>query len=239
MISCDLVGRLGNQCFQIATTIAHAKRINTTYCIPRRTMDPRVWPTYFNHFPYCKSWIGQTYPEPTFSYTPIVPLNYIKLHGYFQSEKYFIDYRDEILKSFLINRQVWSINLNTVAIHVRRGDYLQYSNKHPVLPIEYYKEAIKYFDGCKFVIFSDDIEWCKNNFRNGHYSFNEEKDSLQAMFQMSDCEHQIIANSSFSWWGAWLNQINSKIVIAPSIWFGPGNSHLDTTDLIPDSWIRI
>ena len=131
-----------------------------------------------------------------------------------------------------------------ISIHVRRDDYL--SSKYVsgfggICTIEYYNKAVERIKeeviDPVFYIFSDDINWCRENLKLEQGVFidwNTGKESWQDMFLMSQCKHNIIANSSFSWWGAWLNSNSEKIVIAPRIWW---NGLKD--DVVPDSWIRI
>lgn len=239
MIQVRLYGRLGNQMFQIATCIATALRNKTDYSIPQKSVNPKEWKTYFTQFPRRIPSGGRIWREPTHGYTPIPNERSIILDGYFQSEKYFKEYREQLLQMFGFK---WIPIARTVSIHVRRGDYLQLQDKHPVVTEKYLIEAMNYFKEKgynEFMFFSDDIKWCKEKFPNNQYSegLGEKAD----MELMSCCEHHIIANSSFSWWGAWLNQNPNKIVVCPSknSWFGINNKHLDTKDLIPESWVQI
>ena len=133
---------------------------------------------------------------------------------------------------------------NSVSIHVRRGDYLMEIG-WDTCNLEYYNKAIKYIEQilphCTFYVFSDDILWCMKNLTN-KYNFiyvdwNKGNDSWQDMYLMSQCKNNIIANSTFSWWGAWLNNNPQKIVITPSIWFNDRNPN--DCDIIPDNWIKI
>lgn len=246
MVTCELIGRLGNQLFQIATTIATALRNETNYKIPPRSLDSRIWPTYFTHLPMfgMRDRVSIRYTEPSFAYTPIPFTNNMMLSGYFQSEKYFKDCREEIIKTFGLP---WRSNKGVVAIHVRRGDYLRFQDKHPVVTMEYLMGAINYFKALgyqDFRVFSDDIKWCKENLHNVNglqFMFSEGNNEIQDLQEMSYCEHQIIANSSYSWWGAFLNRNPDKVVITPheDNWFGISNKHLNVSDLIPKKWIRI
>lgn len=177
------------------------------------------------------------------------------ISGYFQNEKYFKSISDEIIKDFSFpafsddrNVQISEKmrKTNSVSIHVRRGDYCGNSLLEGIATTDYYKNAIDYIvkhvENSVFFIFSDDIEWCKQNLniQNEHYfiNWNKGSKSFRDMQLMSLCKHNIIPNSSFSWWGAWLNQNKEKIVIAPSKWVND-NSGLDFSDIIPSSWIRI
>ena len=159
--------------------------------------------------------------------------------GYWQNYKYFIEYKDEILEAFRfkmpINEQSKLLaeelknKSNAISLHVRRGDYLKAKNYAGLCGLEYYKKAITHIlantQSPSFYIFSDDIEWCKENISpllgNNEYKyidFNRGCDSPLDMMLMSLCHHNIIANSSFSWWGAFLNNHNDKIVCAPEKW---------------------
>lgn len=169
--------------------------------------------------------------------------------GFFQSEKYFIDVKRQIQDSFdtdVIDLSKYEINFERVcSIHIRRGDYLKFSDNHPLMTREYYINAVKILSKKidHVLVFSDDVDWCKNNFSKNDFNKNvvyskESKDYLEISL-MSKCAHNVIANSSFSWWGAWLNKNSDKVVIAPKTWFGKNLEHLTTDDLIPQDWIKI
>lgn len=178
------------------------------------------------------------------------------LSGYWQSEKYFLDYAKQIRKDFTFMRSMNVKNTrlvnqisqeNAVSLHVRRGDYVnnpKTTATHGVCSLDYYRDAISYIadnvSQPKFYIFSDDMDWVKSNlkmeFSHQYVDYNKGAESYNDMRLMSLCKHNIIANSSFSWWGAWLNGNPHKIVIAPKNWFSVSS---DTTDLIPNSWVRL
>jgi len=132
------------------------------------------------------------------------------------------------------------LNKDTVSIHVRRGDYTNLQHIHPLQSIEYYENAYNIIDdkSINVLVFSDDIEWCKNNIKFENITYIEGETNIVDMYIMSLCTHNIIANSSFSWWGAWLNNNKNKKVIAPINWFG-SQSNLYTGDIIPKKWIII
>lgn len=169
------------------------------------------------------------------------------LEGYFQTEKYFkhieLNVRNEfVFKNEIINEclKIKKKYTDIVSIHFRRGDYLGDADKFPPLNLEYYQKAINLFDDKEytFFVFSDDIDWCKNVFGDDEkIVYIEGNNQFVDMCMMSMCNHNIIANSTFSWWGAWLNSNPNKKVIGPSNWFGPGLSHLNTKDIIPENWI--
>jgi hypothetical protein len=194
------------------------------------------------------------FKEPHYHYTnKILDIpKHSLLNGYWQSELYFKDYTQEIRKIFNFSKQLDKKNSlvaneinqnNSISIHVRRGDYLLKANhNHNVDLKEYYLTAIEktsiLFDNPKYFIFTDDPLWVAKNFTL-NYSFtvvdiNRGKDSFYDMHLMSLCKCNIIANSSFSWWGAWLNNKKDKIIYAPKNWFK--NKSIYTDDLIPNSW---
>ena len=180
----------------------------------------------------------------------------IYLDGYWQSEKYFHEYSDKIRADFTFKLPFLAQNseiaqlvsqANAISLHVRRGDYAnnpKTTAMHGLCSIEYYRAAIGYIaervQQPHFFIFSDDIAWVKNNLRidfpHQYINHNHGLESYNDMRLMSLCEHNIIANSSFSWWGAWLNQNAEKIVVAPKKWFA---SQKDARDLLPQSWVRL
>jgi hypothetical protein len=252
MVTTKLYGRCGNQMFQIAATIGYACANQMDWVIPNTTINPAAFPTYF---PDIRARFGKqvindeersepffVYKEPTHAFSPIPKKINIQLDGYFQSEKYFRLHRDEVVKAFNIpylqREDGWC------SVHVRRGDYVNLPEHHPLVSMEWYEHALRLMDVGRYMIFSDDIAWCKEHFtaeRFPHMTFRfvEGGTEIQDLQRMSQCEHNIIANSSFSWWAAWLNPNLSKIVIAPAMWFGEKNAHLDTKDLLPSSWIKL
>ena len=178
--------------------------------------------------------------------------------GYWQSENYFIEFKDIIiseLRNFnLLNQKSQTVLnklkliKNTVSIHFRRGDYISNNETnayHGTCSLDYYFEAIKriqnQIENPYFFIFSDDKMYIKEIFKNHtNYSIIENiPTDYEELVIMSACDHHIIANSSFSWWGAWLNPSKNKIVIAPKKWFSNETMQLQTENLIPKSWIKI
>ena len=178
------------------------------------------------------------------------------LNGFWQSEQYFREYEPVIRKELTLKNSIVShlsaINheINStpaVAVHVRRGDYLRpnFLARHGVMPVAYYQQAIRLltekFGSIHCYFFSDDIEWVKNEmfvtcphtFVSGHHT----KEAIEDFYLMSRCRHHIIANSSFSWWTAWLADHPEKMVIAPRNWFQGFKA--DTKDLLPSNWIRL
>ncbi len=181
----------------------------------------------------------------------------VYLDGYWQSEKYFLDIENIIRKEFSVVKPLTSTsqdlaerikNCESVSLHVRRGDYVsdpKTNSMHGVCGVDYYRNAIdlireKIETPC-FFIFSDDSEWAcfniKPNAPTIYVRHNDYSRDYEDIFLMSMCKHHIIANSSFSWWGAWLNENPEKIVIAPKKWFNSKN--MDTKDLLPDKWQKL
>jgi hypothetical protein len=178
------------------------------------------------------------------------------LSGYWQSQKYFIEIEDIIRNDFKFRKNIegrnslWLEkirNSNSISLHIRRSDYVNnmFHDIHGTCSLNYYNEAIQYIINSVqypyFFIFSDDVEWARNNLKIEHpceFIFgNTGKSSFIDMRLMSMCKHNIIANSSFSWWGAWLNPNPDKIIVAPKKWLI--DSSVNTKDLIPFNWIRI
>jgi hypothetical protein len=187
------------------------------------------------------------------------PPDNTSLYGYFQSEKYFNPLRHTILEEFTVKAPLspYSTSIektiqtagDTASIHIRRGDYITDSKAHKfhgICGLDYYEEAISLleskFKEMHYFIFSDDIEWVKNNLslKNATYiENNPSKIPHEDIYLMSLCHHNIIANSSFSWWGAWLNQNSKKMVIAPKRWFADDKMAQQSHDIVPESWSRI
>jgi len=200
--------------------------------------------------------IERTIRERSFNYDHdlSIPMDGAIYIGYFQSHKYFLDIRDALLELFKprllseeLNQSLLDLKKNSVSIHVRRGDYVTNSKSnsfHGLCSLEYYHEGISFIlekiDDPTFYVFSDDIDWVKENLKlkHSHKFISFIKSSpCDELYLMSRCHHNIIANSSFSWWAAWLNNNPEKIVVAPKNWFK--DPTIDTSDLIPSSWIRL
>jgi len=254
MVTTSLGGGLGNYLFQIASAYSLALD-NGDECVFDMDNSVKVHKhisTYennilrnikFNNFD-----VKNEYNEPYFHYNKIPYLENIRLNGYFQSEKYFNHNRDKILDLFSISEECNKyiqdkygeiLKEDTCSIHVRRGDYLNLQNFHPLCELDYYEKAIKQFPvNTKFLVFSDDIDWCKKSFKDNNFIFIEGNKDYIDMWVMSLCKDNIICNSTFSWWSAYLNKNKNKKVVAPNKWFGDLLNH-DTKDLIPESWVKM
>ena len=167
--------------------------------------------------------------------------------GWLQNEKYFKEYEDIIRKEIRpkkkikISKELKYIldNKETVSVHIRRGDFKKYNN---LLSMDYYKKALDLIEtqveNAYYVVFSDNLDWVKKcmQFDKDVYFVNEDKklEDYEELFVMSKCKHNIVANSTFSWWGAWLNTNINKIVIGPEHWFARSK-----LNIMPESWIKI
>lgn len=268
-------GRLGNQMFQMASTIGIAKRLGFEYSFPleyylnsinspKDSYDGcklydcfKLSPDIFKPVSEIVRGVEHIYTEQTFGFdeqTRSLP-DGVDLHGYYQTEKYFLEYRELILSLFAFKDTITEAGSNYIetirnqnrssriaSIHVRRGDYATLPNHHPVCSKEYYKNSISKIKeneaDVKFIIFSDDPDWCRNEFFGENYIISDLGDAYIELCAMSLCDHNIIANSSFSWWGAWLNNNPNKIVISPSKWFGPAIGK-DTSDVYCKNWVKL
>jgi hypothetical protein len=254
------MGRLGNQMFQFAALKGIARNRAVEYCFPP-SKDKNEWVDHqlFNPFKLSNTtqlnvqFIDSSRPiivEQSFSFDEKLfnecP-DWVSIHGYFQSEKYFKHIQHEIKSDFEFKDEILDpcrqmiMNIrNPLSLHIRRTDYITNQN-HTTLELKYYEKALKHFDSSQTVlVFSDDPNWCSQQklFDDDRFLIAQGNSNYVDLCLMTLCSGHIIANSSFSWWGAWLS--DSKKVIAPSGWFkGSQNEHLDTKDLIPDEWIVI
>jgi hypothetical protein len=259
------MGRLANQMFQYASLKGIAKNIGVDIIIPNHTqiiddgignklrtelfdsfdLDVNIGMLNNGHSPVVKERFFH-FDEDLFCLCP----DHVSLQGYFQTEKYFKHIEAEIRQDFVFKNEILSpckemISSvdDPIALHVRRTDYVINSDNHPPCPIEYYQSALQHFDVDRNVIvFSDDPIWCNQQelFSDDRFLISENKDNRIDLCLMSLCSDFIIANSSYSWWGAWLSTNKNKKVIAPAQWFGTGyTKDHNTKDLIPDDWTRI
>ncbi len=256
------LGRLGNQLFQIAATIGAARRNGCACTFPE-------WPyeSYFAGLPRDPGRPPPRVPlvEKSYLYRPLDIREHCHLVGYFQSEKYFAHCAAEIRRALAPREELLAplrarysalLDLRPCAIHVRRTDYVANAAYENLGDTGYYERAMSAFGrDTLFLLFSDDLAWCRRRFApdQKRIMFVEGLTAMGDFFLMSACAHQIIANSSFSWWAAWLNSNPSKRVIAPRRWFAgefadesrpfvagpPHTGYHDTRDLVPESWTRL
>jgi hypothetical protein len=260
MITTRLMGGMGNQMFQYAFGLAQARRFNTTVAL-----DPTLL-TRPNRGFVLGQWsmdlsINKAEPtlvETNMRYDPYLEFsvkNNDVLQGYWQSEHYFSNVYDELRQRAFVPFKPFSHALeqeisevNSVAVHVRRGDYLIEPHKsfHGNLEwASYYKPAMDKLRALTtrpmFYIFTDDPEWVRTNwytdFSLGEQTIVPQGRESEDIFLMSRCKHAVIANSSFSWWGAWLGDTEYRVVIAPRQWFQDSNT--DYSTIVPERWFRI
>jgi len=251
-------GRFGNQMFQYATlrSVAHKTGHRAVLPIPPKTTNS------YQRFVLDEAFCGlsieyknispppKTYQEKSMRFDGSIFSieDGTDIIGYFQSEKYFAEISELIRKEFCFKKEIqqsvddrYKTVLNdhyAVSLHVRRGDYVNLQDTHPLCTEEYYRKALDLMPkDAKIVVISDDINWCKNNLSHlhGDMVFSDNKNSYEDMYLMSKCRANIIANSSFSWWGAWL--ADGDRVVAPKKWFGKND--IDSSDIIPERWIKI
>ena len=207
--------RLGNWMFQYAAAKSFAGGGDVAFVIEDRSWWPAV-EKFRSVMPDLK--IVERAPEGV-----------EVLKGLFQDVKY-ID--DGIVRTLfpLRGRYAGRIPAGTVSIHVRRGDYLDLPHQHPFVGRDYLRHAVSRFPrGTRFMVFSDDIPWCRKFFKGANFRFSEGKDVVDDLFLMSWCDHHICSNSTFSWWGAYLGRRGR--VIFPSLWYGMALRHLDYSGL--------
>ena len=249
-------GRLGNQMFQYATLKSIASKHGYEFTIPDSNFqDPYHDHQLFEAFELSSlskdniriNQVNQRLEEKHFNFDENLYENCpdnIDLLGYFQTEKYFVDIKDEVKKDFTFKEDTLSAvreyreNIpepKIIALHIRRGDYLTNPN-HPPQSMSYYEKALSILPNLPVIVFSDDYEWCKKQelFDSDRFIIAEGNSTDCDLCLMTLCTHHIIANSSYSWWGAWL--ADSKEVIAPKKWFGGECVNKDTKDLYSNGW---
>lgn len=241
------MGRLGNQMFQYAALKGIATNKGYWYSIPNQDLEItkcfKIPPTLSNNN-YETIYIEDfSFNETFFNTCP----DDRDICGYFQTEKYFKHIKKQIREDFTFNNETLNksvnflnnLNIQTekIALQVRRTDYLT-ENNFVSLDLQYYADALKILSNLPVIVFSDDIQWCKQQpfFKNNRFLFSD-LDANSDLCVMSMCEYHIIANSSFGWWGSWL--ANSKKTIAPKHWFSGDFKDWNTKDLYLNDWIVI
>jgi hypothetical protein len=266
MIYCRLKGGLGNMLFQMAATKSLSIDMSVSLSFPNLQdqlkylnddviHNNKIKHTFeynliFGKYNFEKPKDNITLIEYPFHYQYIkLPDNDVMIDGFFQSEKYFKHNRSHILEMFKIPDTLSNIiyskyshilSKRLTSVHIRRGDYLKFPNHHPTQSLDYYLSGMnilkEYTD--VFLIFSDDIEWCKANIKGDDIIYIEDEKDYIEIYLMSLCNNNIISNSSFSWWGAWLNENENKKIIGPKLWFGNAIQFI-SDDIIPDDWIKL
>jgi hypothetical protein len=223
LITAQFYGGLGNQLFQVAAAVAlagrHRDRAAFDFGNWRQSSQGRSPNAYrsgiFRNLMETNRSDWRLYRDYGVTYQEIRYRPDLQLRGLFQSERYFADCRDLLIGLFAEPGQK---RLDSTAIHVRRGDYLSKSSPCQVVSIDYYRQAIGLFPDTHFLVFSDDLDYCRRMFTGPRFSFAEGMSDQDDLWAMSMCQNQIIANSTFSWWAAYLNQNPDKRIIAPRSW---------------------
>jgi hypothetical protein len=265
MISIKLQGGIGNAMFQIATIETLGQKHGQLVCYTNvdawldDSIENYAWirhaEEYLTIFPNIDFYKNHNERfrvirkiDVPFRYTKIEADNGYLLNGYFQSEENFPDH--EFIKNLFAPSDRIKEGLNkynsllqgiSCSIHVRRGNYRNLQNYHPVLTLEYYNKAINIMKSngvTRFLVFSNDQNWCKNSFIGDEFTFVEDIDYIE-LFLMSKCPFHIISNGSFAWWGAWLGDTEKTSVIAPEVWFGNNLPTDHALDIVPKRWLKI
>jgi len=237
-------GRFGNQLFEIASTIGLATSHQIDFGFPKwrnyedswHNFFPRNMQKYFlNPLPKMLK-CSYRMIHVDWGYHDLKLEDWCSLDGYFQSWRYF-HHCEELIRHYFELKSLSKMEIpqNCLAIHMRLGDYD--GSVLTNLDIEYYTHALSYFDKSQpIMVFSDDIVTARAIFDNNKYIYVEGNDYMVDFYLMTKCSHFIIANSTFSWWAAWLSKNPGKKVIAPNNWFNP-KTGLDTSDLYHPSWL--
>ena len=252
------MGQLGNQMFQYASLKGIARHHGYEYMIPINDvvvdgLGNHLRTELFNPFDL-KVRVGilegeRYIQEPHYEFSEQLlqecPDN-VSLIGFFQTEKYFKHIENEIREDFTFRKEyldsyeeIKEMMDNPIALHIRRGDFLRNSDNHYNLALHWYETSLNQFDKDRqVIIFSDDPEWCKEQklFEDDRFLVSETGDPYSDLCIMSKCSDFIIANSTYSWWGAWLCINPDKMVICPLRWFGVNNKDKNTQDLFPEEW---
>ena len=264
MITSTRIGRygnLGNSMFQFAAVLGMGKKTGMEVAIPHN--ETYYEPEYGRNNTSIFDGFDITVPtldlgilkfkevEFPFHYIDRRVDDFTDMKGFFQTEKYFINAIDEVISQFKFKQEVIDrVDLSKypdpakcTSLHIRLGDYMRKRYYHPAQSTTYWQKAVKEAGLEHIVIFSDDIEHAKKMFgESDKIVYSTEEDPFEALYHMSLCKNNILCNSSFSWWGAWLGESNSgdeKIIVAPKVWFGPGHNSFDTKDIIPERWLQI
>jgi Glycosyl transferase family 11 len=270
--------KYGLHCFNVQEHFATQNEINVLLKRSRNRVDRFFDSPFFNKIGIGNQLSTNLLQEKNFHFDPYIleAHNNTYLFGFWQSEKYFVEIRDILLSEFSIKYPLNSQNKElykkimfheSISLHIRRGDYVQDESTHQyhgVCSLGYYNRCIEYISdkviNPHFFVFSDDPEWVKTNLKqNLPVTIIENNSGFRShedLRLMSQCKHNIIANSSFSWWGAWLNLNPDKIVCTPQQWFrnkSQGTKYflpkdfipwykdnfIDTKDLVPENWVQL
>lgn len=241
--------------YQTAATIQVAEQLNTDFVLPTKShaghygdISPDFGGFDYN-FKFQDVSLPNKFSQPTFGYTPVELKNDMEMHGFFQAHQYFDGIREKLIeKYFKFKDEVidvareYEMTENSLGISVRRGDYIQLQHNHCVLSQKYYQDSLGVVDGIdKVFFFSDDVPWCRENTflsdEDSDLVTFVEDDKFVQLYMMTQMKHLILSNSTFAWWGGYLNNKGGTIVI-PDPWFGPANDHHDSSGLYYPNWIK-
>ena len=261
MLSAELSGGIGNLMFQIAAMEELGRQLGVPVCYPNVkemitrisrtcpwTANARDYLDIFKNF----NWHKNLDVFTGFSKVVVLPDGYTRIFpeddthyvGYFQSEEYFSESRNFVLHLFepsdhvvqMASKYDEFIKDNTGVIHVRRGNYLELQHIYRILDMSYYNrgmELLGRYGVDNYLVFSNDMRWCRENFKGDTFTFIEDENYVE-LFVMAKCSRHIIANSSFSWWGAYLNNARDKRIIAPREWYS--SDEYDSSHIVPWHW---
>ena len=263
MITSTRIGRYGNLCnsmFQFAAVIGMGKKTGIEVAIPHNE-------TYYDVNYECNNtsiFDGFDITVPTLdlgilNFTEVkFPFHFVDTRvddftdmvGYFQTEKYFENAIKEVRNQFKFKQEIKDrVDLSKypdpkkcTSLHIRLGDYMKKRHFHPAQSATYWQNAVREAELDHVVIFSDDIEHAKKMFgESNKVVYSTEQDPFEALYHMSLCKNNILCNSTFGWWGAWLGEANTedKVVIAPKLWFGKGHASFNPKDIIPERWLKL
>jgi len=252
-----LMGGLGNQMFQISHAISQGWKNNVetkfrpSSFTPMQANQPKKYlDNIFKNVNFTDDIFNAEQINSGWSYSPINPPQDVSVEffGYFQSNKNFLGYDEKIIELFrpsveFINKIKVKYpeieNETTVSLHVRRGDYLTISHVLPVIDKSYIDECIKKIgEYDTLFIFSDDKEWVEQNLSYPNQIIVSEIEDYEELWLISLCKNNIMSNSSFSWWGSFLNENENKKILVPSVWFGP-SGELNYQDIYLEEWTKI
>jgi len=252
-----LMGGLGNQMFQIAHTFAQGLRNEVevkfrpfAYTPMQANQPTKYINNIFKKLNFEKITENCKQIRATWHYEEIIPPpnTNVEFFGYYQSSKNFYGFENEIKDIFLpdddfktkiLQKYPQLLNKNNVSIHIRRGDYLQIPDVLPTIDVSYFHKCLEIINSYDNIfVFSDDKNWVKENIKFENIIYVDGLEDYEELWTISLCRINIMSNSSFSWWGAFLNQNPNKIIYTPSIWFGE-NGEKDYNDIYENDWIKI
>ena len=245
MVTCTNAGRFGNWFMEICTMLSYAIKHDLEFTVPSHS-DNTHWnpvyalhlfnPNYNPHLEKVHLWEGQHNYEPL-PFDESWGDKNIVIEGYRQTEKYFVEHRDEIL--YLLNFP-YEKKEGYVGLHCRFGDYEELRMKHPIVTRDYYEKAMLLFPDYKFKVFSDEIHKAIELLKGIEgLEFSSNTSEVDDAVELSNCEHQICSASTFSWAAMWMNRNPNKVVVFPDFWFTPNWNNTNIEDIVPEWCIKL